>query len=482
MFGDELPLALPKTPQGNPAYAATEAYRNGWLSRTVELATPLAEKGNAEALFLLGLAKEEVAPAKLSRRQAMEYFYRHAGAAGHPEGEVRCWLAMIGSDFKAGTAEGRSKLEAATKEGDARALRIAGEAEARGFMQGKPDFTKAKEWWEKAAAAGDAPSLLLLARLSEGVLNDSGGKNPAEALDFYRKALEAGEKEALLPMARLLLESGETEARQLLGRATSEGISAAYLVLGDLERKKGNEAAALESYRQGATAGNTICMRRLAEQFMAGGKRGEGLEQLKGAAEAGDPDAAADLGKLLSGTDPQLAVRYLLPAAEAGIRRAQYDVAMLYLDGNLGRKDPFSAVAWLTEAMNSGDAGMQYKLATLHEQGLGCPVNYANAGVLYTMACNKGHAAAAGRVAFMAAEGLGTEVDPVMAQAYASLAVARGDESSRPLLDKLSAALSPAEKAAAVETLKRLAGAPAGAVGTATEGGKEATGTPSPGK
>jgi len=462
-------MALPKTPRDSPAYAAAEAYRKGWLSRTVELATPLAEEENAEALFLLGLAKEEAAPARLSRRQAMEYFYRRAAAAGHPEAEMRCWLTMIGSDVGENKAEGQAKLAAAIKEGNASAMRIAGEAEARGFMQGKPDFAKAREWWEKAAAAGDAPSLTLLARWHEGVFTNTESKDSAAALEGYRKSLQAGEKDALVPMARLLLASKETEARELLGRAASEGIPSAYLVLGDLERRKGKEGPALEYYRQGAAAGDTTCMRKLAEPLLAGRERKEGMEWLEKAAGTGDPEAAADLGKLLSGTDPELAAKYLLSAAEAGVRRAQYDVAMLYLDGKLGRKDPLSAVAWLTEAMNSGDAAIQYKLATLHEQGLGCPVNYANAGVLYTMACNKGHAAAAGRIAFMATEGLGTRVDPVQAHAYASLAVERGDEASKPLLDKLGAALTPAEKEDSAGILQKLKGAPGGAVGAAAE-------------
>ena len=346
-------------------------------------------------------------------------------------------------------------------------------------MQGKSDFPKAGEWWEKAAAAGDTPALLLLARWRAGVFAASPSEDRSAAVGYYRRALAAGEEDALIPMALLLLPANESEARELLDRAIAKGIPSACLVLADLERGKGNEAPALEYYRQGAAMGDTACMRKLAEPLLAEGKRDGGMEWLKKAAGAGDPEAAADLGKLLSGTDPKLAVTYLLPAAEAGVRRAQYDLAMLYLDGKLGRKDPLSAVAWLTEAMNSGDAGMQYKLATLHEQGLGCPVNYANAGVLYTLACNKGHAAAAGRIAFMATEGLGTRVDPVQAHAYAALAVERGDKDSQPLLDKLSAALTPAQKEESAESLQKLRSAPAGTMGAT---GKRPANTPAAGK
>lgn len=475
----ELPMAMPDALPGSPAGAATEAFRKGWLSRAVELATPLAEHGNAEALFLLGLAKEAFAPAKLSRRQAMDFFYRRAAAAGHPEGEMRRALTIIGSDLEEESRNAKSKLEAAAKGGDALAMRIAGEAEARGLMQGKSDFAKAGEWWEKAAAAGDTPALLLLARWRAGVFAASPSEDRAAAIGYYRRALAAGEEDALIPMARLLLPANEGESRELLDRAIAKGIPSACLVLADLERGKGNEAAALECYRRGAAMGDTDCMRKLAEPLLAEDKRGEGMEWLKKAAGAGDPEAAADLGKLLSSTDPKLAATYLLPAAETGVRRAQYDLAMLYLDGKLGRKDPLSAVAWLTEAMNSGDAGMQYKLATLHEQGLGCPVNYANAGVLYTLACNKGHAAAAGRIAFMATEGLGTRVDPVQAHAYAALAVERGDKDSQPLLDKLSAALTPAQKDESAEALQKLRSAPAGTMGAT---GKRPANTPASGK
>jgi TPR repeat protein len=143
-------------------------------------------------------------------------------------------------------------------------------------------------------------------------------------------------------------------------------------------------------------------------------------------------------------------------AALEGVPGAQYDLAILHLEGRGTPEDPVAAVAWLTEAMKSGDAAIQFKLATLHEDGLGTPVNYANAGVLYTLAANKGHATAAFRIARMAAAGLGTEASIPRAWAYANLAVERGSPEARDLLRDLDAKLDDTERPAAAKELSEL--------------------------
>ncbi len=58
--------AMPAEAEG-PAKAAMEAFQSGRHAKAVELATPLAEKGNAEALYLLGFAHESGKGAKYLR-------------------------------------------------------------------------------------------------------------------------------------------------------------------------------------------------------------------------------------------------------------------------------------------------------------------------------------------------------------------------------------------------------------------------------
>ncbi|WP_367872551.1 tetratricopeptide repeat protein [Luteolibacter sp. Populi] len=475
----DLPIPAPKLSPGSPAQAAVEAYRNGWLSTAVDLATPLADKGDADGLYLLGLAKESPQPARLSRGQAMDYSYRRAAAAGHPEAGLRRFLISLGSNLGTERESGRKALDEAAGANNPIARRVWGEAWLRGFASadGKPDPKAATEWWKKAADAGDSPSFSLLGRLYEGRFGFPEVTDYKLAMECYREAIDLGDDESLLLLGELLLEENtpvynETEGRECLRKAIGKGYVEAYLSLGDHEQNlKKSMDGALGCFKEGADAGNARCMHRVAVLLLANDKSpAEGLQWLRKSAEAGNPEAAAELGRRLSKEDSASAVPFLLQAAREGIPQAQYEVGMLYLDGGIGYKDPVSAVAWLTEAMKSGDAEIQYKLGTLHERGIGCEINYANAGVLYTLACNKGHAAAAGRVAFTASEGLGTRANPVQAHAYATLAVERGDEGSRPLLDRLAASLTATQKEEAAEMFQKLKGGPAGTVGAQSPG------------
>ena len=460
------PLSMPRVARDNPAWPAAEAFRYGWESEAARLAAPLAKEGNADALFLMGLTKEAREPARQSRGQAMAYFYRKAGEAGHPEGALRMLLIPLGSNAEADKNEGKLGLEAAAAKNDPVAERLLGEAWLRGFVDGKPDPVKAKEWWEKAAKAGDTTSLGLLGKTYDGTFGFPEITDGKAAREYYQQALRQGDDGALLPLAKLLMGADgpahdEKEGRELLGRAITKGMPEAYVILGDHELDSAKDRdAAMAAYGKGADAGELRCMHRLAAGLLAAkADDPQGLLWLRKAADKGNPEAAADLGRRLAGGEPAAACRYLTVAAEEGIPAAQYDLAVLHLSGGLGYRDAIAAVAWLTEAMKSGDAESQYLLGTLHEQGIGCPVNYANAGTLYTMACNKGHALAAGRIAFMASEGLGTKkVDLPQAWAYATLAVERGDASSRVLLAALDAKLDSQEKALAAENLGRLKG------------------------
>ena len=461
---EPLPAAPPSAREGSPACDAIAAYRDGRPYAAAELARPLAGKGDADALFLLAFSLESLRePARLSRGQAMDYYYRRAEEAGHPEAALRRELIPLASGREKDRTEARAYLENAAAGGSSLASRILGEAWVRGLVDGTPDPKRAADAWGSAADAGDTAALLLLGHLHAGEFGFPGMTDAKAAVAFYRKAADRGESEALLPLAALLLTGDESirdesEGRRHAAAALEAGHPGACLLLGDHEAQSGkNMDSALGHYRKGAKRGDHECMLRLARWYLdAGRDRQQGLEWLTKAA-AGNTAAAAELGMLLlSGGKPAEGFRHLLAAAREGLPSAQAALATAYLEGKGCTKDECAAVAWLTEAMKSGDAGIQYQLATLHEQGIGTPVNYANAGVLYTMASGKGHAGATARIAFMAAEGLGTARNPVQARAHAALALELGDSSAKDLIAKLDAELDEAGKAEAQKTLDDL--------------------------
>lgn len=454
-----IPASQPTVAPGRPARAAIDAYREGRRSTAVQLARPLAESGDPDALFLMGFTLESLRePARKSRGQAMDYYYRQAEAKGSAEAGLRRQLILLAGN-KDEQAQGQAKLEDLTKGGDARASRILGEAWLRGMPSGKPDPAKAAELWKTAAEAGDTRSLVLLGQLYRGTFGHPDLKDPKAAAAYLRKAAELDDKESFLPLASLLLEEeslrDEKEAEHWISKAAEAGDRSAWWIMGNhLADQKKDDPAAMEHFRKGAEAGHPACMLRMAHLSMKGGT--EEAEWLRKAADAGDPDAAAELAQRLKDGDPAVALRYLLVAASENHPVAQYELGIAYLEGKGCVRDPLAAIGWLTEAMKSGDAESQYKLGTLHEEGIGGPVNYANAGVLYTMACGKGHAGATARIARMAAEGLGTLRNPAQAWAHAVLAAERGDHSTDDLRAELEDKMTATEKAEGEKTLTDL--------------------------
>ena len=82
--------AMPAEVEG-PAKTAMEAFQAGRHAKAVELAKPLAEQGNAEALYLLGFAHESGQGAEASKDKALEFVNQYGmtyPSLFDPEGEL----------------------------------------------------------------------------------------------------------------------------------------------------------------------------------------------------------------------------------------------------------------------------------------------------------------------------------------------------------------------------------------------------------
>lgn len=452
-LGNDAPVAPPTVAEG-PAKGAIDAYREGRHSVAVDLAKPLAEQGNADALFLLGFAAETGQGLPASRDGALDY-YKKSSAAGNKDATYRRALILLNSKEDKDRQEGREVLETAAKTDPANAGRILGEAWLRGLLSEKPDAEKALEWWNKASDAGDTPSILILARFYEGAFGFPEKVDAKRSLDLYKKAAGLADDSALIPLGSRLLNGdekfrNEKEGREWLGKAIEKKQFAAYLALGDFEENvKKDDKAALAQYQKGAEEKQPDCLLRVAGFYLEG-KGGldkseeKGREWLAKAAEAGSALGALEMASRISKDEkPDLlgAYKYLLSASNAGLAVAQNELGLLYVSGNLGLSDPTAGVAWFTLAAKAGHAAAQNNLATLYERGMGVPVNYNNAGQLYSLAANQGHAAATTGLARLHASGLGTAQDLPKAWALASLAVERGDNEAKTLLGDLTSKL-----------------------------------------
>jgi hypothetical protein len=457
--------SLPAEAEG-PAKEAMQAFKEGRHAKAIELAKPLAEKGNADALYILGYAHETGQGIEASRDKALEN-YRKAAASGHKDATYRLSFILLASEDEAERTQAREALEKAAKDDPAVAGRILGEAYLRGVLSKEPDFDKTVFWWTQASNAGDVPSVLLLARLYEGQLGFGDKKDSTKALEFYSKAAGLGSAPAMVALGSRLLNGeeknrNEKEGREWLKKAIDKKENSAYLALGDFEENvKKDPKAALAAYERGRDAGQVDCMPRTADAYLEGkGTEKDpdrGMDVLESAAKAGSPVAHYRLAaKRLNAEKPDLLTGYghLLVAASGGVVDAQHDLALLYISGKLAAQDAAAGVAWLTRAAQGGHGQSQFTLAGLYLEGSGVQRNIANAGQLYSLAANQGHAGATFALAQLHGKGIGTEINLTKAWALATLADERGEKSAKAYADELNAKFTDVQRAAAKQELE----------------------------
>lgn len=104
--------------------------------------------------------------------------------------------------------------------------------------------------------------------------------------------------------------------------------------------------------------------------------------------------------------------------ANQGKASAQYDLALMYDEGEEVRQDYFKAVEWYQKAANQGYADSQFNLAVSYRSGQGVRQDYAKAVEWYQKAANQGHIDAIHNLGFMYANGLGVRQDYAKAKAY----------------------------------------------------------------
>lgn len=438
--GEQTIASLPLDIEG-PVKEAIDAFQGGRHYKAVELAKPLADKGNPEAQYLLGFAHETGQGAEASKDKAIDY-YRKAAASKHRDAIYRLSFILLASDKAAEREQARTQLEEAAKSDPAIAARILGEAYLRGRLTPTPDPDKAIFWWKRAADAGDNISMSLIGRFYEGQFGFPELRDGKASLEYYAKAASLGNSTAMVVVGSRYLNGDEkfrdeAKGREWLKKAIEAKDYAAYLALGDFEENiKKNLKEALLQYERGKDGGQVDCMLRNADFYIEGKGVSKDVERgmtiLEKAAELGSPVASYRLAmNILTSSKPDIlaAYRHLLASANGNLPEGQSQLGLLYLSGRMGGIDPSSGVTWLTRAAQNGFAPAQYDLAVLYERGAaGLARNIENAGQLYTVAANQGHGPATLALARLFNEGLGVKADPAKAWAIATMAAERGEK------------------------------------------------------
>lgn len=170
--------------------------------------------------------------------------------------------------------------------------------------------------------------------------------------------IEASDPVAALPLYQKLVEQDYTEAKVRLAALLSAGLS-----------DKGTEE----------------------ENFH------ESIKLLHEAADEGSIKAYYGLYVMNHGAasltpDSEVALNWLIKAAEAGEPRGQSQLASFYRKGIIVTKDVSKALYWYKEAIKNDSDSARYNLANLYLDGLeGVTKNIDKAMSLYLTAANQGH-------------------------------------------------------------------------------------------
>ena len=106
-LGTDDKAAVPAKVEG-PMKEALDAFNEGRHVKAIDIARPLAENGNSDALFLLGFAYESGRGVEMSREKALEY-YGKASTAGQKDATYRLALILLSSKEKTERDQGKKK-------------------------------------------------------------------------------------------------------------------------------------------------------------------------------------------------------------------------------------------------------------------------------------------------------------------------------------------------------------------------------------
>jgi hypothetical protein len=172
---------------------------------------------------------------------------------------------------------------------------------------------------------------------------------------------------------------------------------------------------------------------------------------LFGIATAGpleDGNAAAQRG------DYAAAMRLLRPLADQGSAGAQYDLGVMYANGEGVPQNYAQAVMWYRKAATGGNASAQFNLGVMYANGQGVPQNYTQAVMWYRKAADGGDAGAQNDLGVMYANGYGVPQNYAQALMWFNLAASpASDDATRneavKTRDLVAAKMTPAQIAEA---------------------------------
>lgn len=190
--------------------------------------------------------------------------------------------------------------------------------------------------------------------------------------------------------------------------------------------------ALLAIFLLGLALGVSVCAADIGEA-RAAYEKGDftaALRAFRALAGDGDADAQYNLGLMYANgqgvaADFAEAARWYRMAAEQGHPEAQTNLGFLYRAGKGVAKDDGEALKWYRAAAEARVPLAQYNLGLLYAQGAGVPQDFKQAAKWYKLAAEQDMAEAHNNLGFMYANGRGVRRDLMRAHMYYNLAAAR---------------------------------------------------------
>ena len=155
------------------------------------------------------------------------------------------------------------------------------------------------------------------------------------------------------------------------------------------------------------------------------------MAEVRSQAESGNPHAQDVLAAAYEGglggltQDCAQAASWYRKAADQGDADAQYNLGLLYVNGQGVPQDYAQAVSWFRKAADQGDADAQFNLGLRYANGQGVPQDYAQAASWYRKAADQGHASAQLNLGVLYYHGQGVPQDSAQAEHWFQLSAAQ---------------------------------------------------------
>ena len=244
------------------------------------------------------------------------------------------------------------------------------------------DLDKAKEWYEKAAEKGNVDAMVNLGALYYEQ------RDKTKTIEWYEKAAEKGNDWAMFSLGVLYSKQRDyAKAIEWSEKAVEKGNGMAILFLGELYSEQGDYAKAIEWYEKLAEKGSGWAMVCLGELYYEQGDKTKAIEWFEKAAEKGNDLAMCVLGALYyEQRDKTKAIEWFEKAAKKGNTDAMNNLGLLYKN----QGDYAKAKEWYEKAAEKGYDWAMVDLGDLYANGYGVEKDYVLAYAYYTLAMERG--------------------------------------------------------------------------------------------